>query len=247
MPWVRPTLAEELIAEIRRVTSQPIRYLVVTHFHADHIYGLQAFKAAGATILGHPAGREYLNSETAALRLQASRKDLAPWIDEKTRLVGADRWLDQPETDAAHGLATSSGSAMSARPTRRKTWWSMSTRPACCLPATWCSAAGFRLSGRPTASSGSPRWAALIAFKPRVMIPGHGDVSTEPMADLELTRDYLVYLRKSMGEAARDSSRSRKPMPRTDWSRFDKLPLFKAANRMNAYNTYLLMEQKGFK
>jgi len=30
----------------------------------------------------------------------------------------------------------------------------------------------------------------------------------------------------------------------TDWSRFDGLPLFKAANRMNAYNTYLLMEHQ---
>ena len=33
-------------------------------------------------------------------------------------------------------------------------------------------------------------------------------------------------------------------LARTDWSRFEHLPLFKAANRMNAYNTYLLMEQE---
>jgi hypothetical protein len=30
---------------------------------------------------------------------------------------------------------------------------------------------------------------------------------------------------------------------RTDWSRFEKIPLFRAVNRMNAYNTYLLMER----
>jgi hypothetical protein len=30
---------------------------------------------------------------------------------------------------------------------------------------------------------------------------------------------------------------------RTDWSRFAKMPLFGPANRINAYNTYLLMEQ----
>ena len=34
-----PTLANELIAEIRRVTSQPIRQGIVTHYLADHIYG----------------------------------------------------------------------------------------------------------------------------------------------------------------------------------------------------------------
>ena len=32
---------------------------------------------------------------------------------------------------------------------------------------------------------------------------------------------------------------------RTDWSAFEHLPLFRAANRINAYNTYLLMEQEG--
>ena len=32
---------------------------------------------------------------------------------------------------------------------------------------------------------------------------------------------------------------------RTDWSAFEQLPLFRAANRINAYNTYLLMEQQG--
>lgn len=30
----------------------------------------------------------------------------------------------------------------------------------------------------------------------------------------------------------------------TDWSAFEHLPLFGAANRMNAYNTYLLMEHE---
>jgi glyoxylase-like metal-dependent hydrolase (beta-lactamase superfamily II) len=79
-----PALAVELIAEIHRVTLQPIRYVIVTHYHADHIYGLQAFKAAGATIVAHPAGREYLSSDTARLRLEASRQQLHPWVDDKT-------------------------------------------------------------------------------------------------------------------------------------------------------------------
>lgn len=68
-----PALARELLVEIRRITPAPVRYVVLTHY-ADHIYGLQAFKEAGATIIAHQAGREYLNSETAALRLQASRE-----------------------------------------------------------------------------------------------------------------------------------------------------------------------------
>ena len=93
-----PALAEALIAQIRRVMPLPIRHVIVTHYHADHIYGLQAFKAAGANIMAHASGRDYINSDTARLRLEASRQALFPWIDDKTRVVSADRWLDREET-----------------------------------------------------------------------------------------------------------------------------------------------------
>ena len=56
--------------------------------------------------------------------------------------------------------------------------------------------------------------------------------------------DYLVYLRTTMGEAARNLEPFDDAYKAADWSRFEKLPLFRVANRMNAYNTYLLMEQE---
>ena len=92
-----PDLASELLTEIRRITSKPIRYVIATHYHADHIYGLQAFKAAGATIVAHAAAREYLNSETAEKRLETSRVELAPWVNADTHLVPADQWISGEE------------------------------------------------------------------------------------------------------------------------------------------------------
>ncbi len=41
-----PTLARRAIAEIRRRTSQPVRFLVHTHWHLDHIAADGAFRAA---------------------------------------------------------------------------------------------------------------------------------------------------------------------------------------------------------
>ena len=52
-----------------------------------------------------------------------------------------------------------------------------------------------------------------------------------------------THLRRTMGEAARNMEPFEEAYAKADWSRFDKLPLFRAANRINAYNTYLLMEQ----
>ena len=83
----------------------------------------------------------------------------------------------------------------------------------------------------------------LIGFDASLIVPGHGPVSTDAQADLRLTRDYLQYLRKAMGESARNLEPFEEAYARADWSRFEHLPLFRAANRINAYNTYLLMEQ----
>jgi hypothetical protein len=83
----------------------------------------------------------------------------------------------------------------------------------------------------------------LLGFEAQVIVPGHGPASASARADLELTRDYLQHLRRTMGEAAREMEPFDEAYARTDWSRFEKLPLFGVANRMNAYNTYLLMER----
>ena len=50
-----PELARRLLAEIRQLTPQPVKWVILTHYHADHIYGLQVFQEAGAKILaGNP-------------------------------------------------------------------------------------------------------------------------------------------------------------------------------------------------
>jgi glyoxylase-like metal-dependent hydrolase (beta-lactamase superfamily II) len=84
----------------------------------------------------------------------------------------------------------------------------------------------------------------LLAFDTAVIVPGHGPLSNEARKDTELTRDYLVYLRTSMGQAAKNMTPFEEAYQAADWSAFEHLPLFRVANRMNAYNTYLLMERE---
>ena len=239
-----PALADELIAEIRRITAQPIRYVIVTHYHADHVYGLQAFKAAGATIVAHQAGREYVGSDTARARLEASRKDLFPWIDETTRVVAADRWLGDEQTTLRVG--NHEFQIRHAGPAHT------SEDLVVFVPRHGVLFAGdlvFQVRIPFVGQADSRQWIAsltqLIDYKATLVITGHGPASTDPEADLVLTRNYLVHLRKSMGDAARDLEPFDEAYAKTDWSGFERLPLFKAVNRMNAYNTYLLMEHQG--
>jgi len=50
------------LAEIRKVTDRPIRYLIYSHHHFDHIAGGQAFKEAGARVVAHTRAKERLTA-----------------------------------------------------------------------------------------------------------------------------------------------------------------------------------------
>ena len=236
-----PELARELRAEIARVTPLPVTHVIVTHYHADHIYGLQVFKDAGATIVAHRQALQYLNSDNAQQRLAASREDLFPWVDESTRLVPADLWIDGPTSLRVCDTVLELRPVGPSHTAEDVVVW---------LPQRQVLFAGdlvFRGRIPFVGQADSARWIdaldTLLSFDARVVVPGHGPASTQARADLELTRDYLQYLRLTMGEAARNLDPFEEAYARTDWSRFERLPLFGAANRINAYNTYLLMEQ----
>ncbi|MFY9316937.1 MAG: MBL fold metallo-hydrolase [Burkholderiales bacterium] len=56
----RPTGGADYVAAIRKVTDKPIKYLIYSHHHFDHIAGGKAFKDAGATIVAHKRAAERL-------------------------------------------------------------------------------------------------------------------------------------------------------------------------------------------
>lgn len=237
-----PALATRLIAEIRKVTPQPVTHVIVTHYHADHIYGLQAFKAQGARIVAHRAARAYMTSETARLRLETSRQELAPWIDAQTRLVEADEWIDKDKELVVGGVRFQLKHVGPSHTLEDLAIY---------LPSEKVLFAGdlvFRSRIPYVGQADSRHWIValddLLAFDTAVIVPGHGPLSSEARKDMQLTRDYLVYLRTAMGQAARNLEPFEEAYQATDWTRFEHLPLFRVANRMNAYNTYLLLEQE---
>jgi len=240
-----PALAERLVAEIRKVTPKPITHVIVTHYHADHIYGLQTFKALGARIIAHQAARLYLNSDTARLRLQASREELAPWVDEDTRLVEADEWIAGDQILKIGGIEFQLRVVGPSHTPEDLVVY---------LPSEKVLFAGdlvFRSRIPYVGQADSRHWILalerLLTFDAGVVVPGHGPLSQEARQDMQLTHDYLVYLRESMGKAAANLEPFDEAYKNTDWSQFEHLPLFRVANRMNAYNTYLLLEQEGGK
>ena len=59
-------LHDKILAAIRALSDQPIRYLVNTHHHRDHTGGNASFAADGATIVSHVNMRDLLVSGTVS-------------------------------------------------------------------------------------------------------------------------------------------------------------------------------------
>jgi glyoxylase-like metal-dependent hydrolase (beta-lactamase superfamily II) len=237
-----PALGEAMRVAIRKVTAQPIRRIVISHYHADHFYGLQAMPADGVTIYAHRNAEKYLQSGQPAERLEQRRRDLFPWVDDRTRIVPPTQWLDGDTSFRLGGLTFRMIYAEGAHSPEDLMLFVEEDR--------LLFAGDLLFAGRVpfVGNADSAGWLRamdkMIALDPLVVIPGHGPASRDVQRDLVLTRDYLQFLRQKMGDAVSNLEPFDDAYAKTDWSRFKGLPAFEQANRINAWGTYLRMEQE---
>lgn len=239
-----PSLAARFLGKIRAISDQPIRKVIVTHYHADHIYGLQVFKELGAEIIAPAGYHEYMDSPIARERLEERRFSLDPWVNESTYIVRPDRVIDAPMQIELGGViitvnylgAAHSDGDLSVLVSSDKVLIS----------------GDIIFEGRVPFTGGADtgHWLALLEqldnTELAALVPGHGPAAKDPVGAVKLTLHYLQKVREVMAEAVENLTPFAQAYDNADWSEFENLPAFEAAHRRNAYGVYLSMERAQF-
>jgi glyoxylase-like metal-dependent hydrolase (beta-lactamase superfamily II) len=237
-----PEQGERLLRTIRRVTRQPIVWLVLTHHHPDHHFGAIVFRRAGAKVIAHP--------DTRVLASEGGRDALvADW----TRVVGIDamrgfEFADQPDrpVTTADTLRLGGRTIVITHPGAGHTAGDLMIW----LPAERVLFAGDVLveDGVTMVVDGSSRellraLRAIDSLAPRVVVPGHGAIPRVPDDLVARTRAYVSSLEADMRQAVERGvpmQRAMAALPPADPSRPVSL---NSRRRRNAVRVYLEEEK----
>jgi glyoxylase-like metal-dependent hydrolase (beta-lactamase superfamily II) len=247
-----PALGYMLLKRIREVTSQPVERIVVSHYHADHIYGLQAFKEHGGNppvyaqrlAGGYLGGDNATQGEDAERRLEQRREALFPWVNEDTYIVPPDVGFDEALRFEVGGVGFQ---ALHLGPAHAPGDSALLVEDYAVLFSGDAIFKG-RVPFLDSPQTNTRRWLeglqtlAALQPPPRYIIPGHGTPSTDVVEAIATTREYIRHVREAMRQAVDDFVPFETAYENTDWSEFEGLPAFDASNRGNAYRIYLELE-----
>lgn len=237
-----PSLANLLLTKIRSLTDKPIIKVIVSHYHADHIYGLQVFKDLGAQIIAPKGVMDYLASPSASERLEERQFSLEPWVNEKTYLVTPDVIIDKAMRFKHGDINFTLDVLGSAHSEGDLTLY--------VEPDRVFFSGDIIFEGRiPYLGDANTKvWLQTLSQmevgKITALIPGHGPAAKHPNQAISSTRNYLVKVRSVMAKAVENLDDFATTYEAADWSEFEKLPAFAEAHRRNAYQVFLSMEEE---
>lgn len=231
-------VAKKIHEAIRRVTKQPVKYVINTGGQDHRWLGNGYFKAQGATILAH-------KKAAADMAARGAEQIAGLRVDLKERMDGTVATLPS-ETFEREKVLKLGGTELRVihffgghTPGDSVVW----------LPAARILFSGDlvyvdRLLGVIPVSNTKDWLASFEAMEklaPRKIVPGHGPVCDLPKARRE-TKDYLVLLRTHMKTAIDKGLDLQTAINTLDQSRFKSLLNYDALKGGNASRTYLELE-----
>ncbi len=189
--FFEPDTAKALLSEIGKITPKPIRYVVNTHYHLDHVGGNQVFKDAGAIIVTHRNVRAWMRPENQHMFGQGDPAFEALMAQRITQLPLPDLvtespitvWLGSRRVDIRPAEGHTGGDLVVGVPDAKVLFcgdllWRMPPNIVDGTVSKWI-ATDRSFEQLPDAAS-------------MVFVPGHGDVAT--VKDVAILRGYLTDL-----------------------------------------------------
>ena len=245
-----PKLGRRLIATIRSVTDEPIRYLILTHNHPDHAYGANAFRALeGISIVAHPGMLEYSDSQTMQ-RSVDYRRDLLPQDMAGFGFVEPDIYTPEQRFQALQlelggkrfdvynaGHHHSHGDLVVHQPDTGILWVS---------DLAFNQRVTFMGDGHSGEAIEGQDWLLAQFGDARLMVPGHGSAQRPPFPMVSQTRAYIQQLRERMKQKVVDGVPLLDALNDAAMPAWRDLPLYDENQRANASFIYREMELEFF-
>lgn len=239
-PSVR--VARALHRAIKKVTGQPVKWVVNLNSQNHNWLGNGYFKSIGAVILAHQAADRIMH-ESGAAQL-ANNKSLLKEKAEGTTVVYPTEILDgKRELKLGNTTVQFLHLGQAHTPGDIVAW----------LPRQKIAFAGDivyterLLLVLPLSHSGNwvQAFDKLAQLEPKTIVPGHGHPTDLARARRE-TRDYLVYLREEVKKSIDQGEMQQDAEDKIDQSRFRHLANFELLARRNMSQIYLEMEKETF-
>lgn len=230
--------AEALAKAIAAVTDKPIRYLVNTHMHPDHIFGNAVFKRLGATIVGHRNLPRALEAR-GPFYLQSYTRQLGAELMRGIEIVPPTHIVDDVETIDLGG-----------RVLELKAWKPAHTDNDLTVldPATKTFFAGDLVFMRhlPTLDGSLLGWMrqmdALAAVQASRVVPGHGPASADWPQALDDERRYFDVLAGDLRAAIKKGVPLAQAVQTAGRGESANWALFDDYNERNATTAYAELE-----
>jgi cyclase len=84
-----PAAARAVLAEIRKLTDKPVKYVVNSHWHWDHWYGTEVYRDAfpGVKVIAHQKTREMMMGPALAFNKPGLDEQLPGYLDDLAKRV----------------------------------------------------------------------------------------------------------------------------------------------------------------